>query len=64
MHSYITYGRREIVEFKLKKKEAKQILEHIKTVVRYKLVGPRMVAADFVNVSLFNSWGLFALIFD
>ena len=42
-----------------KEESPKQILEHIKSSIRFKLVGLKGVAADTVNVSLCNTWSLF-----
>ena len=45
--------------FVQKEESPEQILEHIKSSVRFRLAGLKRVAADTVNVSLCNSWCLF-----
>ena len=45
--------------FKQKEENTEHILEHIKTTVRYRLGGLKNVAADTINTSLRDTWGLF-----
>ena len=49
--------------FKQKEEDGEQVMEYIKFAVRYRLAGLRKVAADEVNISLSNTWGLFDTIF-
>ena len=49
--------------FKQKEEKEEQILEHIKTAVRYRIAALSHIVVDSVNLSLHDSWGLFDSMF-